>query len=94
MKAELLLNQGVRLAPILMHQDQLIQTKREHLRLKVNNLNAVLQIQVPVEGQDVHLIVQLVLMTHQGTCNLFQVVDPWLDADPEPLQVLHPIRQH
>ena len=74
-----------------MDQDQLIQAEREHLHLKVDNLSTILQIQVSVEGQDIHLIIQLVLSTHQGTRNLLKVVDPWLEASPGLLQSLHPI---
>ena len=50
--------------------------------------------QVPVEGQDIHLIVQLVLTTHQGTCHLLQVVDPGLNIHPESSQVIHSIQHH
>ena len=63
MKSKLFLDKGVLLGPILMDQDRLIQAERKHLHLKVNNLSPILQIQVPVEGQDIHLIVKLVLTT-------------------------------
>ena len=53
MEPELLLDQGVLLGPIFMDQDRLIQTEREHLRLKVHNLAMVLQVQVPIERQNI-----------------------------------------
>ena len=94
MEPELLLDQGVLLSPILMDQDRLIQTEREHLCLEVHNLATVLQVQVLIKRQNIHLVVQLVLPSHQRPGHLFQVMNPRLNILPVYPKVVHPIQQH
>ena len=62
----MILDQCVLLGPILMDQYQFIEAEAQHFGLKVDDLRMVLEIQIKIEYQYHHLVIQFILSTHQG----------------------------